>query len=162
MKTVISISLFLFCVAGFLVMTKQKNAAIQASGHPQAVKITNNLSAINIDRLSVSDGFATFEVKNVSGEPLTAVVIHSGRYRAVIEMSHWDNKIDPGEKRTLGLNIDGTQPLTVDAVIYQSGKADGNQLDIEKVRNTRQGFKIGLAMIQGIVRDNGQVASIKT
>jgi hypothetical protein len=161
MKIVIAIALCLFCVAGFIAVTKRKSATTEASKAPQTVEVVNNLSAIKIDDISVSDGVATFSVVNVSDDPLTAFVIHSGRYRVVSDASYWDKPVNPGEKYTLSLNIDGAQPLTVDALIHQSGKSDGDRVAIEKMENTRRGHKIGIKMIQNAIGNELSMANIK-
>jgi hypothetical protein len=161
MKIVIAIALCLFCVAGFIVVTKRKSDTTEASQAPQTVKVVNNLSAIKIDNISVSDGLATFSVVNVSDEPLTAFVIHSGRYRVVSDVSYGYKLLNPGEKYTLSLNIDGAQPLIVDALIHQSGKSDGDPVAIEKIENTRRGYKIGIEMIQNAIGNEQSVANLK-
>ena len=161
MKIVIAIALCMFCVAGFIAETKRKSATAEASQAPQMVEVVNHLSAIKIDDISVTDGLATFSVVNVSDEPLTAHVIHSGRYRVVTDGSYWNTPLNPGEKRSLSLNIDGAQPLTVDALIHQSGKAEGDRVIIEKIVNTRRGFKIGIEKIQNAIENEQSVADLK-
>jgi hypothetical protein len=161
MKVVIAIALCLFCVAGFIAVTKRKSATTEASKAPQTVEVVNNVSAVKIENLSVTDGLATFNVVNVSDEPLTAVVIHSGRFRVVSDGSYWDKPINGGEKYTISLNIDGANPLTVDALIYQSGRSEGDRVAIEKIENTRSGYKIGIGMIQNAIGNEQSTANLK-
>jgi hypothetical protein len=161
MKIVIAIALCLFCMAGFIAVTKKKNATTEAAQAPQTVKVINHLSSIKIDDISVTVGLATFSVVNVSDEPLTALVIHSGRYGVVSDRSYGDNPLNPGEKYSLSLNIDGAQPLTVDALIHQSGKSDGDPVAIEKIENTRRGYKVGIEMIQNAIGNEQSVADLK-
>ena len=153
MKIAIGVALFLFCVAGLMIVSKrQKSATIEASKAPQEVRIVNDLNAVQIENLSVSNPnstapSATFNVVNTSSEPLTALVLHCGRYQIMTDPARFGNAIEPGQKVSLTLTIDGAQPLTVDAVFYKSGKAEGNPSAILRVENTRKGYRAAIQMI---------------
>jgi hypothetical protein len=54
------------------------------------------------------------------------------------------------------------QPLTVDAVVYKSGKAEGNTSTIEKIENTRKGYKAGMQMILQEMKSERSVAVLKS
>ncbi len=152
MKIAIGVALFLFCVAGLMIVSKrQKSATIEASA-PQEVRIVNDLNAVQIENLNVSNPngtapFATFNVVNASSEPLTALVLHCGKYQIMTDPARFGNAIEPGQKVSLTLTIDGAQPLTVDAVFYKSGKAEGNSSAIRRVENTRKGYRAAIQMI---------------
>jgi hypothetical protein len=148
MKIAIGVALLLFCVSGFMIVAKrQKSGTIEASKAPQEVKIVNDLKAVQIENLNVNNGVATFEVVNTSTEPLTALVIHSGRYQVMLETSRFDTAVESGQKRSFTLSIDGAQPLTVDALAYKSGKAEGDPTTIEKIEGTRKGYNAAIRMI---------------
>ncbi|HKQ79349.1 MAG TPA: hypothetical protein VJ810_36985 [Blastocatellia bacterium] len=152
MKIAIGVALFLFCVAGLMIVSKrQKSATIEASA-PQEVRIVNDLNAVQIENLNVSNPngaapFATFNVVNASSEPLTALVLHCGKYQIMTDPARFGNAIEPGQKVSLTLTIDGAQPLTVDAVLYKSGKAEGNPSAIRRVEDTRKGYRAAIQMI---------------
>lgn len=160
-KVAICAALFLFCVAGVVIATNSKSGIIEASQAPQGVNVVNHLTAVRIDVVSVSNGLATFNVVNISGEPLTAFAIHSGKFGAFVDASPWGRKIDSGEKHGISLTLDGAQPLTVDAVVYQSGRAEGDRISIEKIENTRKGYRIASGMILGAAANEQSIANLR-
>jgi hypothetical protein len=155
-------SMLLFCAAGFIFFMGLSGKEGEVLSASQEIKVLNNIPTVRLENVSISEGLAKFDVVNIGKEPMTAIVVHSGKFRLVVDTSYWDNLIASEEKRSLSLNIDGFLPLTIDAVIYRSGKADGVQEDVEKVKNTRKGFKLGLAKIHEATQASHTLISLKS
>jgi hypothetical protein len=161
MKLVIALSLILLCVAGVLSVSKPKMPLSEAPITPQAVRVINNLSTVQVEDISVSNGLASFNVVNISSAPLNALSINSGRYRIIVDSSYWDRAIVSGEKLSVSLNIDGGEPLTIEALVYQSGNVEGDQTAIQRITDTRDGHKIAMRMIQNASGNEPSIASFK-
>jgi hypothetical protein len=168
MKIAIGVALLLFCVSGFVIVTKrQKHSTIEASKAPQEVKVANDLQAVQIENVNVSNpngvaAVATFEVVNVSTEPLTAFALHCGMYQITMDRAHFGNALEPGQRQSYTMTLDGAQPLTVDAVFYKSGKAEGNPSAIQRIENTRKGYRAGMTMVQQAMIGRSSLSDLRT
>lgn len=153
MKIVIVASLVLLCLAGLIKATKQKASV------PSSAQLVTKVPTLQVSNLKVADDVATFKLINYSNEQLTGISVASGRHRITADSSYVDGTI-PSTKAYL-INLDGAQPLTIEAAIYASGKSEGDQAAIQSIMDTREGHRIGIGKILADANHGLSIADVK-
>jgi hypothetical protein len=155
MKKIIVLSLVLLTCAGIIAIRQ-----LRASKAPQqAIKTLTNASNVEITKLNINGNSAEFKLLNHTNEKLTAVTVSSGINQTTMDISFFNRNIEPN--RSMFVNLEVGKPIVLEAVIYESGKAEGNEAFVQKILDAREGHRIAMEMIVQAAGGNLSMQSLK-
>lgn len=137
-------------------------AAGKLSTQGTTPQIINQTATLQVENLTVSDGYYVLHMRNSSGKSINGYTIGVGaRGKLTVDLTVGDRVIAPGDvtaERIPISNLEASsekaapQSITILAVLFTDGTGDGSPQVIAEVKDRRAGARIQLKRILSLIQ----------